>query len=603
MIKFKHIFGLTKPYKSKVAQFIIFTIFSAIFNVFSISMVIPFLKVIFRENLDNITPVALTFNPDDLLRYIDYKLGTFILEYGPLKSLIYFSGGIVIAFLLKNLFLFLANYNMAYVRTAVIRDIREWTYNHILKLPISYFSKIKRGEIISKLISDIREVEMSLAGALDLIKHPIGILIPFIALFVTSAKLTLFVLVLLPVSGFIISRIGSKLKHAAAQGQEKFAHVVSHIEESLHGIKIIKAFNATKEKQTKFKELNDSHFTLMLKLFRREMLASPLSEFMGSIVIALILVYSGNLILTQDSALTGSFLIAYIAIFSQIISPAKALTEAYFRIKKGSASLDRVNEILDTPSEVANEGSKTVDFRNEIKLKDICFSYDGKRAIDEISFTIKKGERVALVGPSGGGKSTLVDLLPRFHELESGTITIDDVNIKEMNLINLRSMFGIVTQEAVLFNDTIANNIKMGDFYNTGDDLLNATKVANAHEFILEKEGGYNANIGEKGGNLSGGQKQRLSIARAILKNPPILILDEATSALDSESEKLVQDALENIMKDRTSIVIAHRLSTIQNADRILVIEGGKIVQEGTHTGLLEKGGLYKKLVDLQTFD
>ncbi|MBT8326471.1 MAG: ABC transporter ATP-binding protein/permease, partial [Bacteroidia bacterium] len=371
----------------------------------------------------------------------------------------------------------------------------------------------------------------------------------------------------------------------------------------LHGIKIIKAFNATKEKQTKFKELNDSHFTLMLKLFRREMLASPLSEFMGSIVIALILVYSGNLILTQDSAQTGSFLIAYIAIFSQIISPAKALTEAYFRIKKGSASLDRVNEILDTPSEVANEGSKTVDFRNEIKLKDICFSYDGKRAIDEISFTIKKGERVALVGPSGGGKSTLVDLLPRFHELESGTITIDDVNIKEMNLINLRSMFGIVTQEAVLFNDTIANNIKMGDFYNTGDDLLNATKVANAHEFILEKEGGYNANIGEKGGNLSGGQKQRLSIARAILKNPPILILDEATSALDSESEKLVQDALENIMKDRTSIVIAHRLSTIQNADRILVIEGGKIVQEGTHTGLLEKGGLYKKLVDLQTFD
>ena len=566
-------------------------------------MVIPFLKVIFRENLDNITPVALSMNPDDALRYLDYKLGTFILAYGPFKSLIYFSGGIILTFLLKNLFLFLANYNMAYIRTAVIRDIREWTYNHILKLPISYFSKIKRGEIISKLISDIREVEMSLAGALDLIKHPIAILIPFIALFFTSAKLTLFVLILLPISGFIISRIGSKLKHAAALGQEKFAHVVSHIEESLHGIKIIKAFNSTTEKQKKFKELNDSHFYLMLKLFRREMLASPLSEFMGSIVIALILVYSGNLILTQDSALTGSFLIAYIAIFSQIISPAKALTEAYFRIKKGSASLDRVNEILDTPSEVANEGSRTVDFQKEIEMENVCFSYDGKRAIDGISFKIKKGERVALVGPSGGGKSTLVDLLPRFHELESGTITIDSVNIKDMNLVNLRSMFGLVTQEAVLFNDTIANNIKMGDFYSTGDDLLDATKVANAHAFILEKEGGYNANIGEKGGNLSGGQKQRLSIARAVLKNPPILILDEATSALDSESEKLVQDALENIMKDRTSIVIAHRLSTIQNADRILVIENGKIVQDGTHNSLLEKGGLYKKLVDLQTFD
>ena len=565
-------------------------------------MVIPFLKVIFSENLDKLTPVEFSFNPDTILRYIDYKLGSFILSYGMLKSLIYFSGGIVIAFFLKNLFLFLANYNMAYIRTAVIRDIREWTYNHILTLPLNYFNKIKRGEIISKLISDIREVEMSLAGALDLIKHPIGIIIPFVALFFTSAKLTLFVLILLPISGFLISRIGSKLKHAAALGQDKFAQVVSHLEESLHGIKIIKAFNATKEKRTKFKELNDGHFHLMLKLFRKEMLASPLSEFMGSIVIAIILVYSGNLILNDNSALTGSFLIAYIAIFSQIISPAKALTEAYFRIKKGSASLDRVNEILDTPAEAANEGSQSISFNDEISLEDIAFSYDGQKAIDGISFNVKKGERIALVGPSGGGKSTLVDLLPRFQELESGKITIDGKDISKMNLNNLRSLFGIVTQEAVLFNDTIANNIKMGDYFSSGDDLLNATKAANAHQFILEKDEGYNANIGEKGGNLSGGQKQRLSIARAILKNPPILILDEATSALDSESEKLVQDALEYIMKDRTSIVIAHRLSTIQNADRILVIENGKILQEGSHEDLMKEGGLYKKLVELQTF-
>jgi subfamily B ATP-binding cassette protein MsbA len=583
-------------------MFILFILFSAIFNVFSIGMVVPFLKVIFKENLQDLTPVAFSLNPDDLLRYLDYQLGTIILKYGMYKSLIYFSGGIIVAFFLKNLFLFLANYNMAFVRTAVVRDIREWTYNHILKLPLSYFNKIKRGEIISKLISDIREVEMSLAGALDLIKHPISILVPFIALFMTSTELTLFVLVLLPISGFIISRIGTKLKHAAAMGQEKFAEVVSHIEESLHGIKIIKAFNAGKDKEAKFKTLNDSHFHLMLKLFRREMLASPLSEFMGSIVIAIILVYSGNLIINQDSALTGSFLIAYIAIFSQIISPAKALTEAYFRIKKGSASLDRVNEILESTSEIANDGNKTIEFTSEIKLENICFSYDGKRAVDDISFTIKKGERIALVGPSGGGKSTLVDLLPRFHELESGRITIDGIDLKDLELVGLRSMFGIVTQEAVLFNDTIANNIKMGDFYSSGDDLLNATKVANAHQFILDKEGSYNANIGEKGGSLSGGQKQRLSIARAILKNPPILILDEATSALDSESEKLVQDALENVMSNRTSIVIAHRLSTIQTADKIVVIEGGKIVEQGSHNELMSQEGLYKKLVDLQTF-
>ncbi len=565
-------------------------------------MIVPFLKVIFQENLDQITPVEFGLNPDALLGYLDYRLSSIIVQYGLFQSLVYFSLGIIVAFFFKNLFLFLTNYNMAYVRTAVVRDIREWTYNHILKLPLSYFNKIKRGEIISKLISDVREVEMSMAGALDLIKHPIAILVPFIALFMTSVELTLFVLVLLPISGFIISKIGTKLKHAAAAGQEKFADVVSHIEESLHGIKIIKAFNANKDKEAKFKEHNDGYFVLMLKLFRKEMLASPLSEFMGSIVIAIILIYSGNLIINQESAFTGSFLIAYIAIFSQIISPAKALTEAYFRVKKGSASLDRVNEILESTSEIANTGNKIVDFSHKIELNDISFAYEDKKVIDGISLSIQKGERIALVGPSGGGKSTLVDLLPRFHELQAGSITIDGVNINDIDLKHLRSMFGIVTQEAVLFNDTIANNLKMGDFYSTGDDLLNATKVANAHQFILEKEEGYNANIGEKGGSLSGGQKQRLSIARAILKNPPILILDEATSALDSESEKLVQDALENVMRNRTSIVVAHRLSTIQTADKIVVIEGGNIVEEGKHNELIANNGLYKKLVDLQTF-
>ena len=566
-------------------------------------MVIPFLKIIFSENTDKLKPVPFSLNPDQLLPYADYKIASFIETWGDYKSLIIFSIGVVLAFFLKNLFLFLAQFNMAYLRSAVVRDKRKQTFNHLMELPLSYFKKNQRGEIISKITSDIQQLEFSVMGALELVfRHPVAVIIPMLFLFITSVKLTLFVLILLPISGFIISRIGSTLKNAASRGQEKLAQVISSIEESLHGIKIIKAFNAQSERSEQFDVRNESHFKQMVKLHRRELLASPLSEFMGSIVIAIILVFSGTLILDGTSTLTGSYLIAYIAVFSQIISPAKAITESYFKVKKGDASLVRIEEILEELPEQISGGNKPALFEKTLSFENVSFGYDESQVLKDISFTVKKGETIALVGPSGGGKSTLVDLLPRFHKLENGVIKMDGVDIREMDLDQLRAVFGIVTQDAILFNDSVANNIKMGDFYSSGDDLLSAAKIANAHEFILDREGGYNGNIGEKGEELSGGQRQRLSIARAVLRNPPILILDEATSALDTESEQLVQSALNSITKNRTSFVIAHRLSTIQNADRIFVLANGRIVQEGTHSELMKEEGMYQNLVNLQNF-
>ncbi len=567
-------------------------------------MVIPFLKVIFNEEKASLVQVKVTANPETWLKYFDFQMATKIAEWGQYQSLIYFSVGIVFAFLLKNLFLYFSFYNLAFVRSAVVRDIRKRIYNHIIRLPLSYFNKEKRGDTISRFTNDVKEVEWSLLGVIEMyLKHPVAILIPLVFLFITSYQLTLFVMVVLPISGYLISRVGKKLKHAAAAGQEKMGEVMSQLEESLHGIKIIKAFSAQKDKEEKFKALNDEHFRLMVKLHRKEFLASPLSEFMGSIVMSAILIYSGSLILNENSALTGSVLIGYIAIFSQLMPPAKAISEAFFRVKKGSASLDRINEVLVSAPEIDTNKAAAPAFSKSITFKDVSFGYGDNLVLKNINLEIKKGESVALVGPSGGGKSTLVDLIPRFHELRSGSIQLDGVDIRNVSLVSLRSQMGIVTQDAILFNDSVANNIKMGDYYISGDQLLNSAKTANAHKFITDMTDGYNTNLGEKGMNLSGGQRQRISIARAIAKEPPILILDEATSALDTESEKMVQDALEKVMQHRTSIVIAHRLSTIQNATKIVVIDKGEIIEQGSHAELIAANGMYRKLVDLQTFD
>jgi ABC-type multidrug transport system fused ATPase/permease subunit len=573
------------------------------FNVVSIALIIPFLELIFYGDKSQINVVELSSNPDTWMAYFNYLMGAKIVELGKQTALIYFSIGIIIAFFLKNLALYLAFYNLAYVRSAVVRDIREQIYNHLLRLPLSYFNKEKRGDTMSRFTNDVKEVEWSLLSVVELyFKHPLAIFIPLVVLFVMSYKLTLFVIVVLPLSGFLISRIGKKLKNAAQAGQEKLSDVLSHLEESLHGIKIIKAFSASGDKQEKFIDLNDDHFRQMVRLNRKEFLASPLSEFMASIVLSSILIYSGSLILSDNSSLPPSVLIGYIAIFSQLIPPAKGISEAFFRLKKGVASMGRINEILESEQEIDTQGDKEISFENSVVLDNVSFGYSETLVLKNINLEIRKGETVALVGPSGGGKSTLVDLIPRFHELNAGRITIDGKDISNIDLSTLRELMGIVTQDAILFNDTAANNINMGDHYLSGDQLLQAAKIANAHTFITNLEKGYNTNLGEKGTNLSGGQRQRMSIARAVAKEPPILILDEATSALDTESEKMVQDALEQVMENRTSIVIAHRLSTIQKADKIVVLDKGEIAEQGTHEELIAQKGIYKKLVDLQTF-
>ncbi len=573
------------------------------FNVLSIAMIIPFLELIFYGDNSQLNIVELSSDPNSWMAYFNYLMGAKINELGQQTALIYFSIGIMIAFFLKNLALYLSFYNLAYVRSAVVRDIREQIYNHLLRLPLSYFNKEKRGDTMSRFTNDVKEVEWSLLGVVELyFKHPLAIFIPLVVLFVMSYKLTLFVIVVLPLSGFLISRIGKKLKNAAQAGQEKLSDVLSHLEESLHGIKIIKAFSASEDKQEKFKDLNDDHFKQMVRLNRKEFLASPLSEFMASIVLSSILVYSGSLILTDNSSLPPSILIGYIAIFSQLIPPAKGISEAFFRLKKGAASMGRINEILASNQEINDHGIKDTLFEDCIKLTNVSFGYTDTLILKNINLEIKKGDTIALVGPSGGGKSTLVDLIPRFHELNGGEITIDGTDITKIDLSSLRSLMGIVTQDAILFNDSAANNIKMGDHYLSGDQLLDAAKIANAHTFIKNLDEGYNTNLGEKGTNLSGGQRQRMSIARAVAKEPPLLILDEATSALDTESEKMVQDALEKVMQNRTSIVIAHRLSTIKKSDKIVVLDKGEIAEQGTHEELISQNGIYKKLVDLQTF-
>lgn len=606
MKKFKEILKLALRYKSRLIQFLGFNLLTALFSVFSITIIVPFLKVIFKtgDKLPS-TPAVFAWNPDAILKYFDYKLSYFIQTTGELNSLYIFSGLIILMFMFKNIFNYLALYNLAWVRSAVVRDLRASIYAKILVLPLAFYSQERKGDIISRMTNDVKEIEWSLLGALELVlKHPINIIIPLLTLFVTSWQLTLFVLIVLPLSGYIISRLGKKLKNAAKAGQEQLGHVISLIEETLSGLKIIKGFNAESESNKRFEESNQKHFKLMVKLHRREFAASPLSEFMGSLVIASILIFGGNLILSNEVGLSGEYFIYYIVIFSQLIPPAKAISESFFRVQKGAASLERLEEIwhAENPIKSPVVSPQMPSLVKEVTFNNVSFSYGNDNVLKNINLTIPVGKTFALVGASGAGKSTLVDLLPRFHDVTSGNITLDGIDIKSFNLHDLRTMLGIVTQESILFNDTVEANIRMGKPTASLQEIEEAAKIANAHEFIVQLPNGYQTNIGDRGGNLSGGQRQRLSIARAVLRNPPLLILDEATSALDTESERLVQDALDKLMQHRTSLVIAHRLSTIQHADAIIVMHQGEIVETGTHDELLTHNGIYKKLCDMQSF-
>ena len=521
---------------------------------------------------------------------------------GDIKALGVICLVILVSIILKNLFVYLSLYYLNPIRNNIINDMRTAMYKKILVLPIGYFNDQRKGDIMSRLTNDLAEVESSTVGVLEtLFREPIAITLFFIYLVMLSPELTLFLVIFMPLSGLIIGRIGRSLKKQNTRVQEKLGSILSTIDETLGGIRIIKAFNAGRKQLDKFTQQNNELFKIKNRANRRRDLASPVSEVLGVIAVVCVLWYGGQLVLRGSFLDPGDFL-AYIAIFSQLIQPLKSLSSASYNIKKGAASIDRIEYLIKEDVSIKEKPDPVhlKEFNHSIQFKKVGFLYEDKTILDSIDLTIEKGKMVALVGSSGAGKSTLVDLIPRFHDVGAGDLLVDGINIKEFSLTSIRDQMGVVTQEPILFNDTIANNIALGMDNASEQQIINAAKIANAHNFILQKENGYETNIGDRGNKLSGGEKQRITIARAVLKNPPILILDEATSSLDTESERLVQDAIYNLMESRTSIVIAHRLSTIRHADEIIVLQRGKIVERGTHDSLIEKNGFYKRLVDMQ---
>jgi subfamily B ATP-binding cassette protein MsbA len=611
----KQIFKLAFSQKKHAILTIISNLFYVIFNIISLVLFIPFLKLIFNPEesttVKNLAVPTLDSSKDVFTffgNYYEYFMNNFIATYGQKGALLFICITVLIAFFLKNLFRYGAVYFQSYLRMAVVRDLRQKLFSKAIRLPLSHYSEEKKGDLLSRMTSDLNEIEVALVYVLEIIfREPLAIIISLGVLFYWSPQLTVFSLVLLPISGFLISRIGKSLKKASNQSQEQMGGLLSRIEESLGGVRIIKAFGAEEECDKNFSVDNLEHQKSVTGTFRRRDLASPLNEFFGATVLLGIVWYGGTLILdAMDSGtkagLDGQEFIAFIVVFSQLLRPIGGIAGGLTAMKKAEASLDRINAILEIPESI-NEPSSPIKkdtFEKDIKFKNVSFAYNDTNVLNKVSFSIEKGQTVALVGESGSGKSTISDLIPRFYDVTEGEILIDDVNIKAIAKKDLRSLISIVTQESILFNDTIENNIKFGSPNATKAQIVNAAKIANAHDFILELENGYQTNIGDRGNKLSGGQKQRISIARAILSNAPIMILDEATSALDTESEKVVQQALDNLMKNHTSLVIAHRLSTIRNADKIIVLKKGVIVEEGSHQELIALNGYYKALCEIQ---
>jgi subfamily B ATP-binding cassette protein MsbA len=605
---FIQILKLLKKYKGYVAGNLVSNIFATVFSLFSLAAVAPFLKILFSSESIELpeNPPEFGFSSNEFLAYLDYQIKLLISVYGPEDTLIYFCFALIAIFILKNITRYLTLFFIAPIRIGVIRDVREAMHAKILKLHLGFYSEERKGDIISRATSDVNEIEHSIISSLEMVfRDPILIITYLASMIFISWKLTLFVLILLPVSGYLISVIGKSLKNASRRGQAKLGEVLSVFEESLGGLRIIQAFNAQNASHRRFTNTNNDFFSLMVRLLRKEYLGSPITEILSVLTLSVLIYYGGQLVLDENNAgFTGEFFITYLLIFSQLIAPSKSFSQAYFKIQRGLASLERVNEILDAEEKI-KDPSNPVPFRgfkDSLTIENIHFKYGEKSVLDGVSLKISKGEKVALVGPSGGGKSTLANLVPRFYDPTGGVIKIDGIDLKKISLSDLRSAFGIVTQESILFNDTVANNIRMSNPTATDEQVEEAARIANAYDFIIQLENGFNTNVGDGGSKLSGGQKQRISIARAVLKNPDFLILDEATSALDTESERLVQDAINKLMQNRTSLVIAHRLSTIQHADKIVVLEGGKIEEMGTHEELLKNSGTYKKLYELQSF-
>ena len=597
------------PYKRYIGWAIVLNVLSAIFNVFSFTLLIPILNILFKTGENTQVYHFMEWGSGSLkevaVNNFYYYVTQMIETHGPQMTLLFM--GLFLAFMtmLKTSCYFGSSAIMIPLRTGVVRDIRVMVYSKVMHLPLGFFSEERKGDIIARMSGDVGEIENSITSSLDmLLKNPILILLYFSTLIVTSWQLTLFTVLVLPGMGWLMGKVGKKLKRKSLEAQGKWSDTMSQLEETLGGLRIIKAFIAEDKMVDRFKQCSDELRDATNKVAIRQSLAHPMSEFLGTLLIVLVLWFGGLLILGDGTSMEASTFIFYMVILYSIINPLKDFAKAGYNIPKGLASMERVDKILKAENPIKEPVNPLPlhGMNDRIEFKDLSFSYDGKREVlKHVNLMVPKGQTTALVGQSGSGKSTLVDLLPRYHDVQLGEITIDGVNIKNFRIHDLRALIGNVNQEAILFNDTFFNNIAFGVENATMEQVVEAAKIANAHDFIMETELGYQTNIGDRGGKLSGGQRQRISIARAILKNPPILILDEATSALDTESERLVQEALERLMKTRTTIAIAHRLSTIKNADEICVLYEGEIVERGKHEELLEKNGYYKRLNDMQS--
>lgn len=600
--------SFAKPIEKFAIPYVIATLLSIIFGTLNLTLLVPLFETLISKGSSSITSVANKATSSfDITSQLKDFVNQSIVTNGQSTTLSYVCMVIVVSVLLSNLFRYFSQRYMEDLRVHTLLNLRKTVFNNVMNLHVGYFSNEKKGDIISKVASDVQVVQYTVTNTLQVVfKEPLTLIFYILVLLSISVKLTLFSLLVIPISAFIISKIVKRLKQQAKEAHESFAKMIGFLDEALGGIKIIKAFNGTQRIKEKFHEENVFYSNINRKMVRRQQLGSPVSEFLGVLMVSMIVWYGGNLIISGDSgALSTSQFIGYIAIFSQVMRPAKALTDSFSGIHSGIAAGERVLDLIDTkPAFTDQSDAKTLSsFNEKITLENVSFNYGEIEILKQISLTIEKGKTVALVGPSGGGKSTLLDLIPRFHDPKSGAIKIDGNNYTDLTVESIRSQMGLVNQDSFLFNDSIFNNIAFANPNASEQEVIAAAKVANAHGFIMETEAGYQTNVGDRGNKLSGGQKQRICIARAVLANPPIMLLDEATSALDTESEKLVQNALNNLMQNRTSIVIAHRLSTIQHADKIVVLDKGKIVEEGSHAELIAQKGLYNRLIEMQAFN
>ncbi|GGC48935.1 ABC transporter ATP-binding protein [Parapedobacter defluvii] len=593
-----------KPIEKFAIPYVVTTLLSVVFSVLNLALVIPLLHTLFNTN-ECATEVAKPEHWYELEKNFSYYATQAGQIYGPYEALKWVCIIIIISVFLGNLFRYLSQRIMENLRIHTLLNLRRAVFDNVMDLHVGYFNNQRKGDIISKIASDVQVVQYSVTGTLQVVfKEPLTLMAYIAMLFMISAKLTLFAVAVIPVSAFLISRIVKRLKAQAIRAQQVYGNMISYLDEALSGVKIIKAFNATGFIKKKFNDENVLLSKISRRMVRRQQLGSPVSELLGVVMVAIILLYGGKLVLSDSGELSAAAFIGYIALFSQVMRPAKALTDSFANIHSGIAAGERVLDLIDQKNEMpdAPDARSLTEFNQGISLTNVSFAYGDRRVLKHVSLDIPKGRTVALVGPSGGGKSTLMDLIPRFIEAQEGEVLVDNINVKKLKTTDLRDLIGLVNQDSFLFNDTIYNNIAFATKDVTEEDVIAAAKIANAHKFILETEAGYQTFIGDRGIKLSGGQRQRICIARAVLKNPPILLLDEATSALDTESEKLVQEALAKLMQNRTTLVIAHRLSTIQNADQIIVLDAGVIVEQGSHQQLLANDGLYKKLIDMQQF-